>query len=77
MIKDLRNFFELTGAVQIDIPVLEENYGGARAHPFKTFANYNEKDYFLRVSSEFPCKRLIMAGFNEIFFLGSHETRSR
>lgn len=70
LLKKIRTFFENEGALEVDIPVLEPSFGGALAKPFVTTSNYNKKNYYLRVAHEFPLKRLIIAGFPQVFHLG-------
>lgn len=71
ILEEVRSFFKEKGAIEVDLPTLETKFGGALAEPFTTKCNYNSKDYFLRCSFEFPLKRLVIAGFPEIFYLGS------
>jgi len=66
----VRLYFSKKNALEIDLPVLEQAYGGANAQPFYTYANYNKKKYYLRVSFEFPLKKLIIGNFTDVFAIG-------
>jgi lysyl-tRNA synthetase class 2 len=71
LIAELKNFFRTKNFNEVDTPILEQYYGGANATPFTTLCRYNKKNYYLRVSLEFPLKKLIIAGFNNVFQVGS------
>lgn len=70
IIKILKRFLEDKGFIQVDVPVLDESFGGALAHPFTTKSNYNQKEYFLRISLEFLLKKLVIGGFQNIYAIG-------
>lgn len=70
-IQHIKQFFRSLGAAEIDLPVLESSFGGAFARPMSTHINAINKDYFLRTSFEFPLKRLIIAGFSNVYAIGS------
>lgn len=56
-----RNFLE------VDTPVLQPIYGGARAKPFKTHLNSLDMQVFLRICPELYLKRLIVGGFEKVY----------
>ena len=71
IIQKVRDILRAKEALQIDLPTLEETYGGALAKPFHTFSTYNKKTYYLRVAHEFPCQRTIIGGISKMFTIGS------
>ena len=44
--------------------------GGANAKPFTTHFNALDRDYFLRIATELPLKRLLVGGFEKVFEIG-------
>lgn len=44
--------------------------GGANAKPFITHFNALDRDYYLRIATELPLKRLLVGGFPKVFELG-------
>ena len=70
IINGLKNYFLKKGALEVDLPVLEQVYGGALAKPFTTLCNYNKKNYFLRISLQLPLKRLIISGMPQVYSIG-------
>lgn len=70
IINTVREYFKKIGGLEVDLPVLESSFGGAFAKPMYTHINAINKDYFLRTAFEFPLKRLIIAGFPQVFSIG-------
>ena len=70
LIQLVRYYFTSLNSTEVDIPILEESFGGAFAKPFETKCQYNSKKYYLRVSHEFPLKRLLIAGFENVYCIG-------
>ncbi|MFA5730217.1 MAG: lysine--tRNA ligase [Candidatus Paceibacterota bacterium] len=69
-IKELRNFLNEDGFFEVETPILQSLYGGARAKPFKTHLNAMDVDVFLRISPELYLKRLLVGGFEKIYEIG-------
>jgi lysyl-tRNA synthetase class 2 len=69
-IKELRNFLNTEGFFEVETPILQPIYGGARAKPFKTHLNAMDVDVFLRISPELYLKRLLVGGFEKIYEIG-------
>jgi len=70
IIREMRNFLEKQGFLEVETPVLQPIYGGASAKPFKTRHNALGMDFYLRISPELYLKRLLVAGFEKIYELG-------
>ena len=70
IIKELRNFLEKEGFIEVETPVLQLIYGGATALPFKTHLNAMDLDLYLRIAPELYLKRLLIGGFEKVFEIG-------
>lgn len=64
-----REFLKSKGFLEVEAPVMEHVTGGADARPFVTHHNALDEDFYLRISSELPQKRLIGGGYEKIFTL--------
>ncbi|MFA5013640.1 MAG: lysine--tRNA ligase [Candidatus Paceibacterota bacterium] len=69
-ISELRNFLDHKGFFEVETPILQLLYGGARAKPFKTHINAMDLDVFLRISPELYLKRLLVGGFEKVYEIG-------
>ena len=70
IIKELRNFLEKEGFMEVETPVLQPIYGGTEAKPFRTHLNALDMDLYLRIAPELYLKRLLVAGFEKVFEIG-------
>ena len=70
IIKEIRNFLEKEGFLEVETPILQPIYGGARAKPFKTHLNVLDIDLYLRISPELYLKRLLVGGFEKVYEIG-------
>ncbi len=70
IIKEIRNFLEKEGFLEVETPVLQPLYGGATARPFKTHLNALDVDLYLRISPELYLKRLLVGGFEKVYEIG-------
>jgi lysyl-tRNA synthetase class 2 len=69
-IKEIREFLEREGFLEVETPILQSIYGGAKARPFKTHLNALDIDLYLRISPELHLKRLLIGGFEKIYEIG-------
>ncbi|MEM4267141.1 MAG: lysine--tRNA ligase, partial [Candidatus Nanoarchaeia archaeon] len=69
-IKNIRNFLNEQGFLEVETPVLEEIPGGADANPFKTHHDALNTDLFLRISLELHLKRLLVGGYEKVYEIG-------
>ncbi|HPM08726.1 MAG TPA: lysine--tRNA ligase [Candidatus Pacearchaeota archaeon] len=70
IISSIRNFLGKEGFLEVETPILQPLYGGAKAKPFKTYLNAMGTDVFLRVAPELYLKRLIIGGYEKVFEIG-------
>lgn len=65
IIKEIRNFLDERGFMEVETPMLVANAGGAAARPFETHYNALDEDVKLRISLELYLKRLIVGGLEK------------
>jgi len=70
IIKLLREFLEKEEFLEVETPILQPIYGGARAKPFRTHLNALDMALYLRISPELYLKRLLIGGFEKIYEIG-------
>jgi lysyl-tRNA synthetase class 2 len=70
VISEIRSYLDNNAFLEVETPILQSVYGGARAKPFKTHMNAYDMDMFLRVSPELYLKRLLIGGFEKVYEIG-------
>ena len=70
IIKEIRNFLDREGFMEVETPMLVANAGGAAARPFETHFNALDEDLKLRISLELYLKRLIVGGMERVYEIG-------
>ena len=70
IIKEIRNFLDGRGFIEVETPMLVSNAGGAAARPFETHYNALDEDVKLRISLELYLKRLIVGGLERVYEIG-------
>ena len=70
IIKEIRNFLDNQGFIEVETPMLVSNAGGAAARPFETHYNALDEDVRLRISLELYLKRLIVGGLERVYEIG-------
>lgn len=70
IVSAVRRFMEDQGFYEVETPFLNPIIGGANAKPFTTHFNALDRDYFLRIATELPLKKLLVGGFEKVFEMG-------
>ncbi len=70
IIQEIRNFLNERGFIEVDTPILQAEYGGGFAKPFKTYQESLNKELYLRIADELYLKRLIIGGMERVYEIG-------
>ena len=65
--REIRNFLDDDGFLEVETPIMQSMYGGANAKPFVTHYNALDHDYYLRIADELYLKRLIAGGIPKVY----------
>jgi lysyl-tRNA synthetase class 2 len=69
ILREMREFLQARGFLEVETPMLQTVPGGAAAEPFCTHHNALGVDLYLRIAPELYLKRLLVGGFNKVFEL--------
>ncbi|CAG8464800.1 7888_t:CDS:2, partial [Cetraspora pellucida] len=70
IVKNIRQFLDQREFIEIETPILVSEASGAQAKPFITRHNKLHRDFYLRIATEIPLKKLIVGGFEKIYEIG-------
>ena len=70
ILREIRNYLDNLGYLEVDTPVLHTLEIGAAARPFVTHHNALDIDMYLRIETELYLKRLIVGGFDRVYEVG-------
>ena len=70
IVREIRNFLNERGFVEVETPMMQAIPGGAAAQPFKTFHNALGCDFYMRIALELSLKRLLVGGMDRVFEIG-------
>lgn len=70
IIRAVQKYCDDLGFVEVETPILQAIHGGAAARPFITHHNTLDMDYYLRIATELPLKRLIVGGMEKVYEIG-------
>lgn len=67
IVREVRNFLDSRGFLEVETPILQPLYGGAAAHPFSTHHRALDMKLYMKISPELYLKRLIVGGFEKVY----------
>ena len=70
IIRAVQHYMDEQGYIEVETPVLQPILGGANARPFITHHNALDRDFYLRIATELPLKRLIVGGLEKVYEIG-------
>ena len=70
LVREMRQYFDAAGFLEVETPVFQRVAGGAAAAPFVTRSNYLDAEVYLRIAEELPLKRLLVGGLERVYELG-------
>lgn len=70
IIREIRNFFDRRGFLEVETPILVSESSGALAKPFVTYHNKLGRKFFLRIATEIALKKLLVGGFEKVYEIG-------
>ena len=70
ILKEIRNYLDSKGFLEVDTPILTPFEIGASARPFVTHHNTLDMDMYLRIETELYLKRLIVGGMDRVYEVG-------
>ena len=70
MLREVRNYLDSRGYMEVETPILTTIAGGANVRPFETHHNTLDLDMKLRISNELFLKRCIVGGLDRVYEMG-------
>ncbi len=70
IIRTIQAFMDNRGFIEFETSMLQPTLGGAAARPFVTHHNALDRDFYLRIATELPLKRLLVGGLERVYEIG-------
>jgi lysyl-tRNA synthetase class 2 len=70
IIRGIQQYMDQRGFVEFETGMLQSTLGGAAARPFVTHHNALDRDFYLRIATELPLKRLLVGGLERVYEIG-------
>jgi lysyl-tRNA synthetase, class II len=70
IVREIRNFMQERGFVEVESPMMQALPGGAAANPFITRHHALGCNFYLRIALELSLKRLLVGGLDRVFEIG-------
>ena len=70
IIRSIQKYLDNLGYTEVETPILSPILGGAAARPFVTHHNALDMEFYLRIATELPLKRLIVGGMDAVYEIG-------
>src|SRR5205823_5238157 len=72
MVSTIRDFLTQHDLLESHTPIIQPQYGGVTAKPFKIHVNALGYEMYLAISHELYLKRLIVAGYDKVYTIGRY-----